>query len=184
MNAEQAQKSNPGSRVFTAGTLSIVVRRPLSQEWDLYVDMRRKKPAEARAFLRGYILYPGKDELARLCEAKPAIAKKLEELVWTVVAPETGTLVDSDKHPGAQALVCDGVTYHLRQPTEADYERFEDDAKGSYSRAALILLKACLLEPNVLDFDSANELRPGLKHVLAGHLARMAGEELEFTEKK
>lgn len=184
LTAEQVHANNPGSRIFTAGGLSIVARCPFVQEWDLYVDMRRKKPAEARQLLRGCILFPSRDDLSRLIERKPALSRKLEDLVWGIVAPSSGDLVESDKFPGAQMLLCNGVAYHLQQPSEADYERLEDGARVSYSAAATHFVKACLLEPDALTFDNANNVKPGLKHVLAAHLSKMAGADLEFTEKK
>ena len=184
LSAEQVHTNNPGSRIFTAGGLSIVARCPFVQEWDLYVDMRRKKPAEARQLLRGCILFPSRDDLSRLIERKPALARKLEDLVWGIVAPASSDLVESDKHPSAQMLVCDGVAYHLQQPSETDYEKLEDGARVSYSAAATHFVKACLLEPDALAFDNANNAKPGLKHVLAAHLSKMAGADLEFTEKK
>lgn len=185
LTAEQVQANNPGSRIFTAGGLSIVARCPFVQEWDLYVDMRRKKPAEARQLLRGCsILFPSRDDLSRLIQTKPFVARKLQDLVWGIVAPASGDLVESDKYPGAQMLVCDGVAYHLRQPEESECEKLEDGSNASYSAAATHFVKACLLDPDALAFDNANNAKPGLKHVLAAHLSKMAGADLEFTEKK
>ena len=184
LTAEEVHAQNHTSRLFTAGPLSIVVRLPSAQEWDLYVDMRGRKSTDARKLLRSCVLFPSKDELLRLIERKPALARKIDDLVMGLVAPDSGELVDSDKHAGAQMLVCDGTAYHLRQPTESDYERLEEGARGSYSTAATHFVKACLLEPSALDLDQANASKPGLKHVLAAHLTRMAGADLEFTEKK
>lgn len=184
MTAESVHADNPGSHLFSAGDISLVLRMPTAQEWDLYVDMRGKKSLDARKLLRSCVLYPPKDELLRLIERKPALARKLDDLVMGLVAPNSGELVDSNKHAGAQMLVCDGTAYHLRQPTESDYERLEDGARNSYSTAATHFVKACLLEPGALELDQANARKPGMKHVLAAHLTRMAGADLEFTEKK
>ena len=184
LTADQVHANNHGSHLFEAKGLSIVIRRPLAQEWDLYMDMRRKDRHEARKMLRTHIIFPSKDDVARLIERKPALSQTFDNLIMSLIAPESGKLTESSKHAGAQMIVCDGVEYHLRQPTEAEYEKYTDGLRQGTSTAVTHFVKACLLEPGPIELDQANSTKPGLKHFLAGNLMNMAGDDLEFTEKK
>jgi hypothetical protein len=184
LTATEVMQRNPGSRLYEAGGIEIVIRAPESQHWDLYVDARRQKPADARKMLMASVIFPSRDDLDRLLERKPALQGKLENLIINLVAPELKPLIDSDEHVGAQMAECDGVRFHLRPPTRKEFDAFEDGSKISYSNAATRLVTACLLSPDLPTFDAANEAKPGLKIALCGHLLQMAGADLEFTEKK
>lgn len=184
MTAESVHQSNPGSHLFTAGDISLVIRMPSAQEWDIYVDMMGKKSPDAKRFLRSCVLFPSPADLARLIEQKPFLRRKLDELIAGLVSPESGDLVESDAQAGAQMLLCDGIEYHLRQPTESDCDKFEDGIRSGYSAAATHFVKSCLLHPNLIAFDDNNAKKPALKHILAAHLTSMAGGGMEFTEKK
>lgn len=184
VTAESVHQQNQGSRLFTAGPITVVIRPPSSMEWDLYVDMRSKKSADARKLLRACILFPNRDEVAKIVAKQPFAAKKLDELIVNLIAPDTSELHDSYKYADAQMLRCDDVEYHIQHPTESVFEAFEEQARNGYSAAATHLVKACLLEPSAQEFDQHNGRKPGLKHLLTGHLMKMAGADLEFTEKK
>lgn len=184
MTAESVHQSNPGSHLFTAGDISLVIRMPTAQEWDIYVNMRSRKHADAKKFLRVCVLFPAQPELTRLIDQKPFLRRKIDDLIAGLVAPESGDLTDSEAQAGAKMIVCDGVEYHLRQPTEQDCDRFEEGSRANYSAAATHFVKACLLQPSAVEFDQQNAAKPALKHVLAAHLTSMAGGSIEFTEKK
>lgn len=183
MTAESAHQSNPGSHLFTSDGIDIVVRMPTVQEWDLYVDMMGKKSPDAKRFLLSCVIFP-REGLARLIERKPFIRRKLNDLIAGLVAPDSGDLTDSDAQAGAQMLLCDGVEYHLRQPTEQDCDQFEDGIQTGYSAAATHFVKSCLLYPSLIVLDDNNAKKPALKHLLAAHLTSMAGGGIKFTEKK
>lgn len=184
MTAESVHADNPGSHLFSAGDISLVIRMPTAQEWDLYVDMRGKKSLDAKKFLRSCVIFPSKEDVQRLIDRQPFLRRKIDDLIAGLVAPESGDLADSGVYDGAKVLECDGILYHLRQPTEQDCDRFEDGVKSGYSAAATHFVKACLLQPSAVDFDQQNAAKPALKHVLAAHLTSMAGAGIEFTEKK
>lgn len=184
LTAEQVHANNPGSRMFEAGDITLVIRQPFQQEWDLSVDMRRRDLHEGRQCLRGAILYPSRDAVASLLKRKPKLADTIDDLIVNMIAPVSGPLTDSDKYPDAKMVPCDGVMYHLSYADEKVYYKLEDGSRVSYSAAATHYVKACLLEPDAIAFDNANNAKPGLKHVLAAHLTNMAGAEIKFTEKK
>jgi hypothetical protein len=184
MTAESVHQSNPGSHLFISGDISLVIRTPEPHEWDMYVNMRSKKHTDAKKFLRVCVLFPAQADLARLIDQKPFLRRKIDDLIAGLVAPDSGDLTDSEAQAGAQMVVCDGVEYHLKQPSEQDCDRFEDAAKANYSAAATHFVKACLLYPNLIVFDENNAKKPGLKHILTAHLTAMAGGSIEFTEKK
>jgi hypothetical protein len=184
MTSESVHQSNPGSHLFTAGDISLVIRMPSAQEWDIYVDMMGRKSPDAKRFLRSCVLFPSPADLSRLIEQKPFLRRKIDDLIAGLVAPDSGDLTDSDAQAGAQKLLCDGVEYHLRQPTEQDCDQFEDGIRTGYSAAATHFVKSCLLYPSLIVLDDNNAKKPALKHLLAAHLTSMAGGGIKFTEKK
>ena len=186
LTAQSVHEANPGSRLFTAGALSIVIKTPSVQEWDLYIDMKQRDPMAARKLLLGSVIFPAKAELGKFFESSPATRGTIENLVVKTVIPETSDgMIASDTYPDAQMMECDGIAFHLRMPTEEEYEAFElTKGRGHVSAAATILVKTCLKAPSLIEFDAANAKHPALKHFLTGNLMTMAGASIEFTEKK
>lgn len=170
---------------FMLGAFEFELVAPSEGVYDAYIDIGRKDRAKGKAvLLASGIASPSQTDLSRIFADKPAwkrtIIEKLEAMAG---GHDPIEMLEADpSQPGLVRYRVGNLTVAFKPADETLFDAFEEGAARSLSDASLVLVQACVVEPE--NITAVFETKPAYKNAIASLIAREAGLGMELIEKK
>lgn len=164
--------------LYTVGSTEFELVMPSAPVFNAFVDNGDRSILFANCIVR-----PSKEEWSRLFSAKPALKRKVADVLVSMA----GDGVEAERLPDDGRFLVHRVgvdAWRFLPATEEQYDNFERDARKQSSSACTRLVKDCL-DPDQRElFDQRVQTQPALLHMMARLLMAEAGMEIKVVEKK